>query len=155
VQKEGRRCSRHRAEVPSRPGEAHGGTSCPLAAHGTPCRTDLQVQPMEEPTEKQVDVSFRKMQTVDSFHRSSLQARLLGEKFAEEQEAWRSCRPWGPMQEQFGPEGCVLWCRVLGELQPVASPHRISLRMMASCGRDSHGAGQSDQEGKAKINCMD
>jgi len=34
VQKEGRRCSRHKEEAPCSPGEAHGGAGCETTTTG-------------------------------------------------------------------------------------------------------------------------
>lgn len=66
---------------------------------------------------------------------------LPGKEPTQEQVVWQEMSPMGSMLDQSTPEGLhpVLLGHiggVLEELQPVESPHRVSLGRMASCGRD-------------------
>ena len=123
VQEDGWGCSRCTAKALCSSGEAPGGAGCPTTAHGHQAE-QISMCSHGGGHNATVDVFGRNC----SPWRAPIEA-ALGQR----------CSPWGPVMEQLlkgGHCGMKPSGEVLGRLQPMGSPCRISWGRMESHGRD-------------------
>lgn len=133
VQKEGRRCSKHRAEVPHSSGDAHGGAGCPSAVHGqymkqiSTCSHGGAYRAAE-------DVAWKRHSPcIPLQEQPQARAAARGEQPAVGQEGWGSCA-CGDLCGAV-PEGWALRYRAVLERcleSTVGRPSSISLGRTAS-----------------------